>query len=783
MPFFGQVWLWSLAGFLVGALLCWALVARPARRRVIELEDSLADARSRRSEPVSTAYQAERPYDEFDPDDYPATKTAAPALLPGFDRGEDSPAERHDDLDRDEPDLLAPAEAADEPDEPPAVAAVESTQLIDTPPVAPHPPVEAPAEVEPEWIPVAERFDVSRLDADSPDDEHLVDDLPEPGTGTIFTQHTTPISGSLIRDLDQDSSLVDDLDDDIDPHRGALTPEDEQEWADPSTRYFPSVGGEDDPDDHRASRDSRHRAEDTEAQHRAPDTEHRAPETEAFPKRTPGDALPKRTTADPLPKRGADVHPTRSTHDALPKRAAAEADSLPKRAAAEADALPKRTPGDADALPKRTPGDADALPKRTPAGESTTFAQRPPMFTPATEPERAGFPEGATEQTIYSPPVRPDTDREQFPARPGAESEQTQYSPAARPDSEPFSPPARPGAEAEQTQYSPAARPDTDHDPFGQARPGSDQSPHSPAAERDRFGQARSGSDQSSHSAAAERDPFGQARSGSEQASHSLAADRDPFGQARAGAEQATAAEREAGGQGRAGSEPTVYSPAARPDGAAAHSPEATRHSPAARVDAEPEPTMFAPVVRPDAEADPRAGRHQMEPEPAAQPAAPQAGALPKRVPKKPGDRFPFGVRTSTPEPKPAPTSAATATREPAAESEPDRVRSLFEPVRPADESGAAKAPVPPPSRARRGRASQVLPGGVDTFVPPGPFGPGSAMPLPGGNSPSSEYRVKASVTALRYCSPESPKFDRTVAEVWFRTVADAERVGFRPLA
>ena len=55
-------------------------------------------------------------------------------------------------------------------------------------------------------------------------------------------------------------------------------------------------------------------------------------------------------------------------------------------------------------------------------------------------------------------------------------------------------------------------------------------------------------------------------------------------------------------------------------------------------------------------------------------------------------------------------------------------------------------------------------------------------MPLPGGNSPSGEYRVKASVTALRYCSPESPRFDRTVAEVWFRTVADAERVGFRPL-
>ena len=76
----------------------------------------------------------------------------------------------------------------------------------------------------------------------------------------------------------------------------------------------------------------------------------------------------------------------------------------------------------------------------------------------------------------------------------------------------------------------------------------------------------------------------------------------------------------------------------------------------------------------------------------------------------------------------------------------------------------------------------QQTAGGVDPFVPPGPFGPGSAMPLPGGRPPSGEYTIKASVTALRYCSPESPKFDRTVAEVWFRSVDDAERVGFRPL-
>ncbi|MBB3049244.1 hypothetical protein FHS23_000239 [Prauserella isguenensis] len=65
----------------------------------------------------------------------------------------------------------------------------------------------------------------------------------------------------------------------------------------------------------------------------------------------------------------------------------------------------------------------------------------------------------------------------------------------------------------------------------------------------------------------------------------------------------------------------------------------------------------------------------------------------------------------------------------------------------------------------------------------PGPFGPGSAMPLPGGGSPSSEFTVKASVTALRYVTDASPQYPRMVAEVWFRSPADAERVGFRPLS
>ncbi|GAA1945498.1 hypothetical protein [Amycolatopsis minnesotensis] len=97
---------------------------------------------------------------------------------------------------------------------------------------------------------------------------------------------------------------------------------------------------------------------------------------------------------------------------------------------------------------------------------------------------------------------------------------------------------------------------------------------------------------------------------------------------------------------------------------------------------------------------------------------------------------------------------------------------SLFEPAVPPNQHAPAPAEdQSPPAREHSGSS-----------VPPGPFGPGSAMPKPGGGRPTDEFTVKASVTALRYCSEESPQFPRMVAEVWFRTAADAERVGFRPV-
>ncbi|MDX3188406.1 hypothetical protein PV458_08365 [Streptomyces sp. MN03-5084-2B] len=139
---------------------------------------------------------------------------------------------------------------------------------------------------------------------------------------------------------------------------------------------------------------------------------------------------------------------------------------------------------------------------------------------------------------------------------------------------------------------------------------------------------------------------------------------------------------------------------------------------------------------------------------------------LPKRQPRE-------AVRGGFDAPQPIQPSMRTVERR-----EPDLAGahsgSLFEPsVQPNQVAAAGVvAPEPPPARQAAGDA-----------VPPGPFGPGSAMPRPGGGAPSDGFAVKASVTALRYCTEESAQFPKMVAEVWFRTAEDAERVGFRPLS
>ncbi len=59
-----------------------------------------------------------------------------------------------------------------------------------------------------------------------------------------------------------------------------------------------------------------------------------------------------------------------------------------------------------------------------------------------------------------------------------------------------------------------------------------------------------------------------------------------------------------------------------------------------------------------------------------------------------------------------------------------------------------------------------------------GEFGPGSAAPLESGDAPAG-FEIKGNKSSKKFHAPSSPWYDRTNAEVWFRTAEDAEAAGF----
>lgn len=65
------------------------------------------------------------------------------------------------------------------------------------------------------------------------------------------------------------------------------------------------------------------------------------------------------------------------------------------------------------------------------------------------------------------------------------------------------------------------------------------------------------------------------------------------------------------------------------------------------------------------------------------------------------------------------------------------------------------------------------------SVVAPGKF-PGSAKPLAGGKAPSAEYVIKGNEDSMIYHTPQSPSYDQTIAETWFKTEAAAVAAGFR---
>ncbi|MET0758580.1 MAG: hypothetical protein ABWY39_11790 [Mycobacterium sp.] len=89
------------------------------------------------------------------------------------------------------------------------------------------------------------------------------------------------------------------------------------------------------------------------------------------------------------------------------------------------------------------------------------------------------------------------------------------------------------------------------------------------------------------------------------------------------------------------------------------------------------------------------------------------------------------------------------------------------------EESAAERAGF---TRWDKGRAR----GGAAKFadVPPGPHGPGSALPNADGSGPSG-WTVKGNQDSMLYHSPASPAYDVIVAEVWFRDEDTARAAGF----
>src|SRR6266540_4606805 len=88
MPLFGQVWLWSLLAFIVGALVTWVLLVLPIRKRIYALERRLATVRAETKAAAPAA--PERPAPPQPPATGPprhAQPQSASSIVPGF--GED----------------------------------------------------------------------------------------------------------------------------------------------------------------------------------------------------------------------------------------------------------------------------------------------------------------------------------------------------------------------------------------------------------------------------------------------------------------------------------------------------------------------------------------------------------------------------------------------------------------------------------------------------------------------------------------------------------------------
>jgi hypothetical protein len=183
--------------------------------------------------------------------------------------------------------------------------------------------------------------------------------------------------------------------------------------------------------------------------------------------------------------------------------------------------------------------------------------------------------------------------------------------------------------------------------------------------------------------------------------------------------------------------------------------PEAVIAPPAAAVasSAEPTPSAAAATFGP-----------RVEPELASNKTAADAVATPAPVPSTPAAQPdatpPHGAaadRSPRPRPRPRPRPDADITRPAATPPE-----------------GVAQAGFGPTSASGASAPPHAL------FTPAASDGVGAGgVPGPDGAAPGPEFTIKGNADSMLFHTPASPYFERTRAEVWFRTADEAVAAGF----
>jgi len=143
----------------------------------------------------------------------------------------------------------------------------------------------------------------------------------------------------------------------------------------------------------------------------------------------------------------------------------------------------------------------------------------------------------------------------------------------------------------------------------------------------------------------------------------------------------------------------------------------------------------------------------------------PKGDAVTRKADKKKADEKPAAEEKAAEKPaeeKAAPVPAVETPEGAAAEADPAEA--------PAEEAPAEAPAVEAPA--------EVAPLADTSAVAEGEFGPDSA-PANEDNSAPEGFDIKGNKDSMKFHAPSSPWYDRTVAEVWFRTAEAAEAAGF----